>query len=110
MSAYNDLMEEMEPGETVEAIVFGEWGWGGYGEPKRPPVPQDKRGRVLSIDEARPLMDRWSFNGGFGAPDCYAVRIWTNQRVLWVTQYDGSTRLDSTPRHPVGYMPDMPGG
>lgn len=146
-NAYTQLMEELREGETVEAIVFGAWGWGcepqdgggwrlGYGEPTvdamlqdtvwddsiddavihstvledTPRLPFEKRGVILSLDEAREYMSWWSFYGGHGAPTCYATYIWTNQRVLWVTQYDGSTRLNSAPRNPVGCFPDMPGG
>jgi len=122
MSAWTELQQELEPGETVEAIVFGAWGWGhapslygaewepGYGEPNPPPVPFEKRGVVLTAEEAEPLMESWGFSGGYGAPDCYAVRIWTDRRIFWVTQYDGATRLDSAMRHPFAHMPDMPGG
>jgi hypothetical protein len=108
MSAYNDLLEYLEPDEKVEALVFGEYGWGGYGEGADP--IGEKRGTVLTLEEAEPLMQSWSFYGGYGSPDCYATYIWTNQRVIWVTQYDGSTRLSSAPRNPVACIPDMPGG
>lgn len=113
LDAWNDLMEFLEPGETVQALVFGEYGWGGYSEedlPEGAGVPKDQQGRVLSPSVARPLMKGWSFNGGYGAPECYATYIWTADRVIWVTQYDGSTRLDSAPRHPAACIPDMPGG
>lgn len=116
LNAMTDLRKELQEGETIEAIVFGEWGWAayepgglGYGE-TRHFVPLDKRGVILSAEEAEPFMAGWSFNGGYGSPDCYAVNVWTDRRVLWVTQYYGSTRLSSAPRNPVAHMPDMPGG
>ena len=121
LNAFDELTKELHEGETIEAIVFGAWGWGrvpnqneawqlSYDEPDPPPVPFEKRGVLLTADEAKPFMVGWSFYGGYGAPHCYAVHVWTNQRVLWVTQYDGSTRLNSAPRHPVAIIPDMPGG
>lgn len=114
-NAYEELMQALNDGERVEAIVFGGWGGSdheelGYGEPDPPPVPFDKRGVVLTLEEAKPLMQSWQFIGGYGSPDCYAVHIWTNTRVFWVTQYDGSTGLDSAPRNPTPHIPDMPGG
>lgn len=109
-SAWDDVSNRLRDGEAVEAIVFGEWGWGGYGEPSPPAVPKEKRGILLSPAVARPLMQSWSFCGGFGAPECYAAYIWTNHRVLWVTQYDGATGLNSAPRNPVAITPVMPGG
>lgn len=121
MSALTELKEFMNEGEAVEAIVFGAWGWGsgpdregkwdtGYGEPDPAPVPFEKRGTVLTLEEAAPMMESWSFYGGFGAPNCYAVSIWTNKRLIWVTQYDGSTSLDSAARNPTNELPSMPGG
>jgi hypothetical protein len=121
MSAIEQLRKFLVDGESVEGIVFGVWGWGsapqdgdewepGYLEPDPPPVPFDLRGRVMTLDEAAPYMESWEFYGGFGAPDCYAVTIWTDRRVIWVTQYDGSTGLDAAWRNPTAGYPDMPGG
>lgn len=110
MDAYKDLLDFLEEGENIECIVFGPWGWDGYGEPDDAPVPKDAQGRMMTADEARPMMEGWSFNGGYGAPDCYAVYVWTDKRVIWVTQYDGATGLDSAPRNPSDTIPDMPGG
>jgi hypothetical protein len=110
MNAYEELLKFIEDDEVVEGIVFGDWGWGGYGEPDNPAVPKDKMGMLLTFEQAKPMMMDWCFNGGYGSPDCYATYVWTNKRVIWVTQYDGSTGLDSAPRHPINVMPSMPGG
>lgn len=110
MNAYEELLKFIEDDEVVEGIVFGAWGWDGYAEPDEPPVPKDKRGVLLTLEQAKPMMNDWCFDGGYGAPDCYATYVWTNKRVIWVTQYDGSTGLDSAPRHPINVMPSMPGG
>jgi hypothetical protein len=108
--AYKDLKKNLLKGEVVEAIVFGEFGWGGFHEPAPPPVPEDKQGVILTLEEAKPLMQGWTLHCGFGAPLAYAMNIWTNKRILWLTQYDGSTSLDSVSRVPVAEMPRMPGG
>lgn len=110
LDAYQELLECLEEGEVVEAIVFGEWGWGGYREPKDIPIQKDMQGIVLTPEQARPLMKGWTFYCGYGAPQSYAANIWTNKRVFWVTEYDGSTTLDSAPRNPTAYIPEMPGG
>jgi len=39
-NAYDDLIDELQEGEQVEAIVFGDWGWDGFDEPKPKPVPK----------------------------------------------------------------------
>lgn len=111
LDAYLDLKKEIRINEVVEGLVFGEYGWSGLGEERcNNPIPKDKIGVLLSLEEARPLMKGWTYDGGFGSPQCYATYVWTNQRVIWVTQYDGSTNLDSMPRHPQDVIPDMPGG
>jgi len=111
MSALKDLEEYLEKDEVVEAIIFGAWGWSGFGEPEPNPLPHELFGKIMTFDEAKQYMKDWSFYGGYGSPDCYAVNIYTNKRVIWVTQYDGSTNLSSMPRNPIeGEIPDMPGG
>lgn len=110
MNAMQDLKNVLEKGEVIEAIVFGKWGWGGYNEPKPSPVPKDKQGVILTEANATPMMEGWTYNGGFGSPSCYATYIWTNQRVLWVINYDGATCLSSAPRNPLNVMPEMSGG
>lgn len=125
MSAYDDIISILEEGESVEGIVFGPFGWGrvpqdgetwdyGYGEPgeetgEEPPVPFDMRGKVLTLEEARPYMQGWSFYCGHGAPECYSAYIWTNKRIFWVSEYDGATKLDYMPRNPTDCMPVMSG-
>lgn len=112
MTAWDELQEMLTDGEQIEAVVLGDYGWGGgdelgYGEPSHRPVPLDKRGVVLTADEAKPLMQDWQLSGGFGAPSCYAATVWTNRQVIWVHEYDGSTGLESAPRHPAPGRPRM---
>ena len=109
MNAYEDLMKFLEDEEVVEALVFGEYGWSGYSEDTIF-IPKDKQKVLMTLEEAKTIMDGWTYYGSFGAPKCYATYVWTNKRVIWVTQYDGSTCLDSMPRHPLNCLPEMPGG
>ena len=110
MNAYEELLAHLEENEQVKAIVFGPWGWDGYNEPDPPPIPGEKQGKIMPLEEAAPLMEGWSFSGGFGAPECYAVYIWTTRRIFWVTQYDGATSLSWAPRYPRSIIPEMYGG
>jgi len=109
-SAIRDVMEFLEDGEIIEAVVFGKWGWGGYEEMVPPAVPMEKIGEVLMPYEAGSYMKGWSFYGGHGAPECYAAYIYTNLRVLFPSQYDGATRLNGIPLRPARCSPKMPGG
>jgi hypothetical protein len=92
--------------EPIEAIVLGDGGWGDY---KMGQWGEYPKFRVLSWEEALPFLDREYFTG-YGAPNCPAIYAWTPKRVIWVTQYDGSTSLSSAPRNPTECKPQMPGG
>ena len=108
-TAATELLEQLEPGETIEAVIFGRWGWGSYYEETNgpEPVPKTKQGKVLTWKQARPMMQSWVFIGGFGASHCYAVHVYTNRRVIWVHEYDGSTGFSSAPRNHIPHMPGM---
>jgi hypothetical protein len=118
-TAYTELCNFIGKNEHIEGIVFGPWTNGdvpddgknwtlGYGEPSPPPVPFEKRGILLTLRQAKGYMDGWTFSGFWGSCACYATYIWTSERVICVTQYDGATGLTSMPRHPIAVMPDMP--
>ena len=111
MKGYKQLLEELEKDEKVEAIIFGKWGWDGYDEPEPHPLNHKLIGKVLTLEKAKPILEKVDLYCGYGAPKTYAMRVFTNKRILWITQYDGSTSIDSTIINPFeGYVPDMPGG
>ncbi len=110
MNAYDELINFLLEEEEVIGVVFGDWGWGIDKEPANP-IPVYKKGVLLSLHEAKPLMQGWSFNTGYGAPDCYAAFIWTDRRLIWVVEYDGGvTRLHGAPRNPTSVYPYIQGG
>ena len=105
MNAMDDIKEKLQGNESIEAIVFGKWGWNGHYKPdgiQDPPI-----GKILSESEAKPYCENWSFGGDYGAPECFAVYIWTTQRVGWVSEYDGATCLRWVARNPVSCTPRM---
>lgn len=102
-------IEELAGGELVEAVVIGEMGWGDYGKERVPNYAEQPKGVLLSWEEAKRWLN-YDFSDGYGAPECNAVFVWTTNKVMWVTQYDGSTCMNSAPRNPVAVMPHMPGG
>ena len=113
-----DVLDEVGD-ETIESIVIGEFGWGrgwgrgvdepGFGEGGVTLVPWEKRGHCLPVEEALELLN-YDYDTNFGAPSCHAIYVWTGKRIIWITQYDGSTSLDSAPRNPTDVWPEMPGG
>lgn len=106
---------EKAAGEEIQSIVIGAFGWGSweddnpYAEEDRHKPASARKGELLSWDEARPLLN-YDYDDGYGAPECHAITVWTENLVLWVTQYDGSTYISSIYRNPVEHRPNMPGG
>lgn len=95
--------------EEIEAVVIGEMGWGEYGSEAVSVYNTQPRGKVLTWEEAAPLLN-YEFDSGYGAPGCNAVYAWTKSWIIGVSQYDGATGTFRLPRNPVDCMPSMPGG
>ena len=97
-TASESLHYFMQAGEFLEAVAFSDTDFPG---PRA--IPQAVLNRVLTPSEANAHMQSWSLLGGFGSVESYAMTAWTNQRVIWVTQYDGRTTLHSAPRLPPAF-------
>jgi hypothetical protein len=104
MVNFKDEILDVSDKEEIIGIVLGKRDW-----PIEDETPDDKIGVVLSWDVALPLLD-YKHNPGYGGVECHKITAWTATRVLFVSQYDGSTIVDSVPRHPVNHEPQMPGG
>lgn len=91
----NELVDDYE----IEAVVIGEPEWeAGRG-------PEQARDIVLSWEEAKPMLDyEFAESGG---PDCNPVYVWTKTQILYVAEYDGSTKLTSVPRNPISCTPEF---
>jgi len=104
----DDIIATLDSDEKIEAVVIGEYGWGGYGSEDRQ-LPEQKQNIILSLEEASNMLD-YTYDTGYGAPQCNAVYVWTTENILIVSQYDGSTSIHKIPRNPVECKPKMPGG
>jgi hypothetical protein len=110
-NAKTEIENMLNSGEIIESVVLGEYGWGGYGEDEvANPIPEEKCKVPLTWKEASKYMEGWSTFGGYGSPECYSLYVWTNERVIFIRTYDGSTSLASVPRNPVHCNPAMFGG
>lgn len=103
------MISFMRAHETLQAIAFSDSERTELGA-----VPSSLLDRVLHPLEAAAHMQSWSVLGTYGNPSRYAMTAWTDQRVLWVTQYDGRTTLHSAPLWPPALGSpcrcQMPGG
>lgn len=108
MTFASDIQSQLL-GADVEAVVIGEFGWGGGYKEEGKEIPADKTGVPLSWAEAYPLLD-YDYDEGYGAPECHAIAVYTADQIVSVSQYDGATNFFTIPRHPGNFQPDMPGG
>ena len=95
---FAEEIEQAANGETIEAVIAGARGWSGSPTPK-----------VMTWADARPIFD-YEYDHGFGAPDCHAVHVWTETQVIFVSQYDGMTNVETIPRSPTPGPVRMFGG
>uniref|UniRef100_A0A6H1ZP89 Uncharacterized protein n=1 Tax=viral metagenome TaxID=1070528 RepID=A0A6H1ZP89_9ZZZZ len=107
----DDILEAAQ-GERIEAIVIGPYG--GYDEwsileeyDER--IPLEYRDTLIDWTIAKNFLD-YEYSTGYGGAECHAIYAWTPTRVLFVVQYDGSTKIKSISRNPVGGTPEIPGG
>jgi len=105
MSNIAQWIETLAEGEKVQAVCIGthcqdKWGWGDDQEPfNSAPI-----GVVLSWDQARPFLE-YEFDSGYGGADCHPVVAWTTSKIITISEYNGSTRAISAPRHPIDFVP-----
>lgn len=104
-----EWIESTAEGEPIQAVVIGKTRWYDYGKENIPTWDKQPRGKVISWEKAKEFLD-YQFNSGFGAPGCNAIYAWTKSKVIFVSQYDGSTSIEWVPRDPIECNPEMPGG
>ena len=97
MANLRQWIESAAAGETIEGVVFSE------GFKKLPSVPLNK---VIPWYEAKVYAD-YDFNTGFGTAGCHSITAWTTSKVIFVSEYDGSTRINHVPRNPVAHTAKM---
>ena len=102
-------IEEAAGDEDIEAIVFGGMGWDDYRSVKIPKYKECPKNAVLTWAFGREFAD-YDFDAGYGAPGCQAITAWTKSKVIFVSQYDGATGIETVPRNPIDHEPTMPGG
>lgn len=121
MSFATDI-ESAAQGEEIIGIVVGTFGgstwnsneadeeqyaWGR--NDTQVPVPAEMKGRILKWDEIREYLD-YNYDGGFGTEECHPITAWTENWVIVVGCYDGSTWVTNVPRNPRDHATQMIGG
>lgn len=104
MSAFEYIQYILNPNEQVTHIVFGEWL--DLDKHTCPPKYQGAdfpHHRLLTLEQALPWMEDWSFDN---CCECFSLFAWTTEdRIIFVSEYDGSCTLNTIPCHPLYCMP-----
>ena len=95
-------------GEKPLVVVIGEFGWGIMEDEQNNPVG-DMKNKAMPWDVMRQFLE-YEYDSGYGGPECHAISVYTENYVIFVSQYDGATGLYSIPRNPINHSPIMPGG
>jgi hypothetical protein len=93
-------IEEAAGNEAIIAIVVGQFG-GWYGNEDR---KFDREGEIVTWAEARDFLD-YTYDDGFGGLDCHTITAWTENWVLVLEEYDGSSYVGKIHRNPVPHTP-----
>jgi hypothetical protein len=94
--------------ENVIGVVLGPISE--YQMEKCPHIPLNyPKNQVLSWEEALPWIE-YEFYDGWGLEECFPLFAWTENKVIAISCYDGSTSVFSVPRNPCDIEPFMPGG
>ena len=103
MNQHNTFAEDIEKaamGDSILAIRIEDservgWGWSGDGK-----LPPELVGRILLWEKVRPHLN-YEYDAGYGSQDCHDITAWTENRVLFVHEYDGSTYIRTVDRNPT---------
>lgn len=95
-----DEIVEIVEKEKIVGVVIGETGLGDYGSDAVPLYSEQPKGKVLDWETAKKYLN-YEYDSGMGAFGCNAIYVWTDTKVLFVSQYDGATSICSIPRNPI---------
>lgn len=88
--------------EHVESVSIG--CWAGYTKHEK-----HLDGKLLSWEEAKPILDYEYEPFSYGRGKCHSIYIWTEKRIIFVVSFDGYIMIKSIPRNPIAGLPETPG-
>ena len=98
---------EKTTGETIEAIVVGQHdARESRFQANDKPLPDENI--ILSREDGLKKLDQ-DYDNGYGGADCFPIWAWTANRIYFISEYDGSTRMNYVPRNPIAGEPDFGG-
>jgi len=97
MTFAKDILEAAGD-EAILAIAVGPMRGRAYMYDDEKP-DHDLGAEPVSWGKAFPVLN-YGYDDGYGGQDCHDIWAWTETRVLFVHEYDGSTSVSFAPRHP----------
>lgn len=96
-------VESEANGQPIIGVVIGEPQYGCRIFDVEPVINQ-----LITWESAKPLLDV-EFDCDYGGAECPPITAWTDELVITVHEYDGSTRIGSVPRNPCNHSPKFGG-
>jgi len=96
------LAAAVREGEEIESVVIGDPMWGFR---KEDTVPKEKKYKLMTPEEAKQYLN-YRYYPGFGGPECHDIWAWSQKRVYFVHEYDGSTGIRAMYRNPTDMSND----
>jgi hypothetical protein len=95
--------EETANGKPILGAVLGQHYSDRYDEPKPAWV-----GKLISWEKAKKILN-YDYDNGYGGADCHPAYVWTEDKVMFVSEYDGATAVSFVPRNPIEFEPTFSG-
>ena len=93
--------------ETVIAVIVGyEHEWSREFPDGFMLLNENNTNKVISRDEAMRVLDV-NYDAGYGGADCPPVYAYTDNWVMVIGEYDGSTSWACIPRNPIECFPSF---
>ena len=90
--------------EPIESVVIANR-MGYYDDGDDRAVPKEFIGKPVCFGDVRDYLD-YEYDTGYGGADCNAIYLYTKSFIVFVSEYDGATSINCTPRNPIECMPD----
>ena len=107
MANFKEFIERHAEGKPILGVVLSVHDDDKYRyDPDEPRTSNAPINTFMVWEEALAYID-YEFDEGFGSPDCHAYVAWTEDRVLFNTEYDGAISPMWAPRNPQDCKPEF---
>lgn len=98
-----ETIRECCDSEPIESVVIATYG-GYYNDDGNKAIPKEFIGKPVCFGDVREYFD-YEYDDGFGGTECHAIYLYTQNFIVFVSEYDGATSVDCIPRNPIECTP-----